>query len=285
MLDEDDLLSIEGIENVDNTFNNSVGGFKAVFACTVNGRSEVVKVSKIADGLSFNKIKLLRLKRELGLLYSLESPYLPRIGSLPVQQFTKEGKAYIIHSEELIEGADVSELILKDFFEDPYKVLQLLHDVATAIQVYWQHATVHRDVKPANIRYSYTTENFVLIDAGIALVRDKTAITPTGLNPPQTPAYAAPEVVKGERNLSYKTDLFCLGVVAYEAAAKFHPFYSENTQEDQLYRAIVNSNPTPLTSIRSDLPEEAHEMIDLMLSKRPHQRPIHINDIIKLKEL
>ncbi len=283
MFDENDLRGIPGIESIETSFNGSAGGFKQVYACMVNGEKNAVKVTKVADRSSIDDIGLNRLRRELELLSALSSPYLPRLGDLPVQRFVKATSTFILYSEEFIDGADVCELIENGGFNDPAQVTKLLHDVCTAIQIYWAHdRTVHRDVKPANIRFSTGTSNYILIDAGIALVRDRTTITPTGHGSPRTPAYTAPEVLRGERNLSYRTDLFCLGVVAYEAATGQHPFLRPGMTTSQLDTAILTAVPDPISNFRTDLSQEVTDTIMKMMMKRPHQRPNNLSDIINI---
>ena len=283
MFDDSDLRLIPGIESIEASFNPSDSGFKQVYACTVNGKKNAVKVTKVADRSGLDEGRINRLRRELELLSALSSPYLPKLGDLPVQQYRKSDSAFIVYSEEFIEGEDVSELVEQDFFADPTKVTQLIHDVCSAIKIYWSHErTVHRDVKPANIRYSTTTNKFILIDAGIALVRDRTTITPSGHGSPRTPCYAAPEVIRNERNISYRTDLFCLGIVAYEAALRQHPFMRQNMSRQQIEDAILTVDPANISDQRQDLPAPVSSIIMKMLRKRPHQRPISLDDIIDI---
>lgn len=284
MLDQNDLLRLDGVEQVEPSFNSSDSGMKLVHSCTVLGSKNAVKVIKVADRAGLNDLVLARLRRELELLNTLSSPYLPTLGSLPVQVVIKASETFIVYSEQFIEGADVSELIAGNGFSEPAKITKLLHDVALAIQTFWSHEqTVHRDIKPANIRYSNVSNNFILIDPGIALIRERTSITPTGGASPRTPKYAVPEVIEARRkSMSFKTDLFALGIVAYEAATGRHPFYAPGMSEQQLNNAILNQKPTELSTLRPDLEPGVAQMIMKMLQKRPHQRPNKIENIIDL---
>lgn len=283
MFEQSDLNSIPGIEAVQASFNGSDGGFKQVYACTVNGKKNAVKVTKVADRNGVNDTTIQRLRRELDLLGALTSPYLPKLGDLPVQRFDKDGSVFIIYSEDFIEGADVSELIANHTFNDPAKITKLIHDVCSALKIYWGHQqTIHRDVKPANIRFSNISSDFILIDAGIALIKERTTITPSGQGSPRTPSYTAPEIIKSDRNISFRTDLFCLGIVAYEAATGEHPFLQPSMTINQLYDAILKNEPAPIADSRTDLPPEVDSLIMKMLRKRPHQRPNSLDAIINM---
>lgn len=283
MFDLDDLRQIPGIEDIDESFQGSPGGFKLVFACTVNGNKNAVKVTKVADGAYFNDILLERLRRELQLLGSLSSPFLPKLGNLTIQRYRKERSTFIVYSEEFIEGADVNELIKKGAFSKPSMISKLIHDVCSAIQLYWKHKeTVHRDVKTGNIRLSTSSKNFILLDPGIALIRKRTRITPTGHGSPRTDAYTSPEVINGVRSLSYRSDLFSLGIVAYESATNTHPFLRNNMTTSQLYDAILRTEPASILEQRVDVSPEINQLIMKMLNKRPHQRPNDLNEIIEL---
>lgn len=282
MFDKTDLLKIPGIESVDESFNCSDGGFKQVYACTVGGKKNAIKVTKVADKIGSRDITLQRLRREIELLGELKSQFLPKLGDLPVQAYIKEDDTFIVYSEEFIEGSDTSELIEKGFFEDKSKIVKLLHDTCSALKIFWDYKhTVHRDVKPANIRFSKDTNSFILIDAGIALIKDKTTLTPTGHGSPRTPIYTSPEVIKSDRNLSFRTDLFSLGIVLYEAVSGKHPFYSDGMSQSEIDNAILNINPEPIKP-SATLPQQITDTIMQMLNKRPHQRPNNLDVLINL---
>ncbi len=283
MLDDNDLLSIDGIESVDASFNNSDGGFKQVFKCLVDNKDNVVKITKVVDRGGVDDIGIKRLKRELELMDSLSSPFLPELGDLPLQRFDKDGNTFIIYSEKFIEGSDVLELLRSDVFSDPQKIRKLIHDICSAVQQYWNNnETIHRDIKPGNIRFSNQDNNFILLDAGIAFIRKRTRITPSGHGSPGTPLYISPEIIKHNRNLSFRTDLFSLGVVVYEASTGQHPFYQRGMNKTQLYDAILNNNPTSIHDLRDDLEAEVQNTIMKMIAKRPHSRPNNLSGIINL---
>ncbi len=285
MIEDDDLMRIPGVERVWPEFNGSEGGFKSVFKAKVNGELEALKVLRIARGENIDDELLNRLKREIELLGSIRSDFLPKLGHLPIYRYKKGNDSFVIYSEKFIEGSDVQELIKQGFFQDKKMIYKLSVEVMKAIEAYWDHdEIVHRDVKPANIRYSNDTKKFILLDAGIAYIRKKTSLTPSGHSSPRTPIYTSPEQIKNDRNLSFRTDLFCLGVVIYESAVKRHPFYQNGMSISEINDSILNKKPQELHIIDQKIPVELSSLVSQMIEKRPHQRPNKLSSIIERLE-
>src|SRR6202789_1113728 len=103
--------------------------------------------------------------------------------------------------------------------------LRLFRDVCEAVLYAHQHAVIHRDLKPSNILVKADT-TVRLLDFGIAKqiesLGDSVEQTITGLRL-MTPAYAAPEQIRGEQ-VGIQADVYSLGVVLYELLAARLPF-------------------------------------------------------------
>lgn len=94
--------------------------------------------------------------------------------------------------------------------------------VVGAIECLWEARKVHRDIKPDNLLFD-AADNPVLIDFGVVRHLDLKTMTITG-NAPGTWGYKSPEQSRGARNLTYKSDIFSLGITLYEAVAGQHPY-------------------------------------------------------------
>jgi serine/threonine protein kinase len=113
---------------------------------------------------------------------------------------------------EYVEGLPLNEYCTRNQLTVPQR-LQLLMQVALAVQHAHQHAVIHRDLKPSNILV--TADGAIkLLDFGIAKPLDSEEQTQTGLRL-LTPAYAAPEQLRGEAVGVY-TDVYSLGVLLRE---------------------------------------------------------------------
>ena len=121
--------------------------------------------------------------------------------------------------------------------------LRLFRAICEAVQFAHRHAIVHRDLKPSNVLV--TPEGTVkLLDFGISKELDELDATAdqtrTGLRL-MTPAYAAPEQIRGEPVGTY-TDVYALGVILYELLTGVLPFDREGRGPAEIDAAILAGN-------------------------------------------
>ncbi len=130
--------------------------------------------------------------------------------------------------------------------------LELFRSVCEAVQYAHGLAIIHRDLKPSNILVK-TDGTAKLLDFGIAKQLDQPEEpadqTVTGLRL-MTPAYAAPEQVRGERVGVY-TDVYALGVILYELLAGRLPFDIANHTSSEIERMIVETEPEKPSASRA----------------------------------
>lgn len=209
-------LSKEIIEHFKITDYNTAnpGGQKTVFIVTIEGKKHALKIINIADE---------RFEREIKICNEFsKNTGIPVITK--VEQFEKE----TIILEEYIEGNDLSELVA-DFEKDDRKICNLLLNIIEILAPVWEAKYVHRDLKPQNIRLN-TKGNPTVLDFGIARALEEESITVTG-GQPLSWLFASPEQYTGQKRLiSYRTDFFCLGIIAFHLYMKAYPFGSNRTE-------------------------------------------------------
>src|SRR5262249_45524289 len=126
---------------------------------------------------------------------------------------------------------------------------------------------IHRDLKPANLMLSPSGEVKVM-DFGIARVQGSEHLTTNGYMV-GTPAYMAPEQVRGEE-VDPRMDLYSVAVVLYRMLTHHLPFHGDTAIA--MIHSQLNNPPTPPQQFRADLPEWVIGVLERGLAKKPADR-------------
>ena len=174
---------------------------------------------------------------------------------------TDDGTPYIV--QEFLTGDDLDKAIKKKEPLTLARKLQILIDVCDGLGYAHTSGIIHRDVKPSNIRI-LEDGTVKIMDFGIAksLVSQST-LTQTGITL-GTASYLAPEQIRGE-DLDPRTDIFSLGVVAYEIVTGQKPFTGDHIST-VLYK-IMNEMPAPPSSLDPALSSGLDAMVLKALEK------------------
>ncbi|MFV0434084.1 MAG: serine/threonine protein kinase [Leucobacter sp.] len=175
----------------------------------------------------------------------------------------EQGSAYMVM--ELVPGESLSSIIEREGRLPPNRVLGIVAQTATALQAAHDAGLVHRDIKPGNLLI--TPEGRVKItDFGIARIADQVPLTATG-QVMGTVQYLAPEQASGH-TATPATDIYSLGVVAYECLAGKRPFTGDS--QVAIAMAQINDTPPPLPD---DVPEPVVNLVMACLAKDAAGRP------------
>ncbi|HEX8691463.1 MAG TPA: protein kinase [Longimicrobium sp.] len=145
-----------------------------------------------------------------------------------------------------------------------------LGQIAAGLAAAHRLGTVHRDVRPANVVYDPETHRVVLIDFGLAAVRDEARLTRPGERL-GNPAYISPEQLRGD-DVTDRADVYSLGLVAFEMLTGRLPF--DAATPVQMMRAHAQQEPRRVRELRPEVDAELDELIALCLCKRPEERPL-----------
>jgi serine/threonine-protein kinase len=174
------------------------------------------------------------------------------------------GSAFLVM--ELVPGDSLAKILEQRKFLPELEVLDIVAQTARALYAAHQEGLVHRDVKPGNLLI--TPEGQVKItDFGIARVADQVSLTATG-QVMGTVQYLAPEQATG-KPATPSTDIYSLGIVAYEALAGKRPFTGENQMT--IAMSQIKDAPPPLSE---DLDPAVVELIMSCLAKKAVMRPV-----------
>ncbi len=172
------------------------------------------------------------------------------------------GNAYLVM--ELVPGESLATILEKEKSLAPNRVLDIVAQTARALHEAHEAGLVHRDIKPGNLLITPTGE-VKITDFGIARVADQVSLTATG-QVMGTVQYLAPEQATG-KPATPSTDVYSLGVVAYEAISGKRPFSGETQMAIAL--AQINEPPPPLDE---SIDESIRTLIFDCLQKRPSER-------------
>lgn len=220
------MASIELTEKLLTHFNISdyrqanPGGQKTVFIVTIDNQKYALKIINIADD---------RFQREVKICKEFDdNKGIPNI--IRIEQFEKD----TIILEEYIEGNDLSELT-NEYTGNEQKIRELILAIGNILTPVWEGKYVHRDLKPHNIRIRENGEPVVL-DFGIARALEDESITASG-GQPLSWLFASPEQYSGQKKLiSYRTDFFCLGIIAFYLYTNLLPFGKNKIEIEKSFR-------------------------------------------------
>jgi len=167
---------------------------------------------------------------------------------------------------EYVAGESLSRILSRDKKLSLPRALNLVEEIAEALDYAHSQGVVHRDIKPANILI--TQEGRAKIaDFGIAKLNLAQFTLPGRLL--GTPAYMAPEQLIGEA-VDGRSDLFSLGVILYVMVTGHSPFHG-NSATTVCFK-VVNREPVPASAFDLDLPRALDPIISKAVAKDPGER-------------
>ena len=183
---------------------------------------------------------------------------------------------------ELLSGPSLREEIELESPMPPARVAAILGPVAAALQLAHDRGITHRDLKPANIvvhRYESGERVYKVIDFGLAAM--KAASDETRLTDPAffigTLAYAAPEQMRGE-DVTAATDVYALGMIAYEMLTGTRPFDAGNRVT--LINQMLTVRPANPATKRAGLSETIDRAVMRAIDKNPADRWPSVTDFV-----
>lgn len=208
-----------------------------------------------------------RFFREAQLAGNLQHPNVTLI-----YDFGLEGNTpYFV--QEFLSGTDLDELMGKGKLSLATTVAVLLQ-VCAGLEYAHSRGVVHRDIKPANIRI-LEDGTVKIMDFGIAKsLQSESRLTQTGVAL-GTAGYLSPEQLAG-KPVDHRSDIFALGVMAYEMVTGVRPFAGPNISN--VIFQILNQDPVPPRQRNHNCPERLEKAILKALAKDPEKRLAQVRD-------
>ena len=249
------------------------GGMGAVFRAhdTRLERSVILKFPRF-EALQ-KRTTLARFQREAYALAKLEHPNVLRLYDLDEH----EEQPFIVTED--VSGISLDVVIEKVEMSHDQK-LQLFIELAGGLKAVHNAGILHRDIKPENILVT-PDRHPKLIDFGLSLTLhdDKfTRMTKTG-QVVGTLSYLAPELLRLDNEASEESDIYSLGVVAYELFAQCHPYSTFKAFE--LLDITNEVSAKPVSSIVQNFDPDLDRIILAMIERKQNERPQSIDTILK----
>lgn len=254
------------------------GGMSFVYEAKDISTGETVAVKIMTPKLAQDKVAAERLRREAGLAMRLDHPNICSIKRLGE---TGEGLIYLVMP--LLKGELLSD---KEVREGPIPLdvgLPLMRQICDALAFAHEQQIVHRDLKPENIFVVPDNGKLKAVVTDFGLAKEKRAepgmakLTATGIIL-GTPEFMSPEQIRG-KPLDGRSDIYALGLVAYEMFTGRLPFEGKSAQDMMIAR--LRGQPLPLRKARADIPFTAEFEKALMkaIEAEPNDRYQRANEL------
>ena len=236
------------------------GGMAIVFRAREKQLEREVAIKVLPFSLAFDKEFVERFQREARTSAKLEHPNI-----IPIYRVGKSGRV-IYFIMKFLRGKPLSSQLAARGALPPSDIRRILGEVGRALAYAHRSGIVHRDIKPDNIMFDEHGQA-VVTDFGIAKAASGGKLTGTGMAI-GTPHYMSPEQARAQ-GLDGRSDLYSLGVVAYQCLTSTVPFDGEDSFSIG-YKHIMEEIPVP----RFETAEQRalFEIIRKMMAKRPEER-------------
>jgi len=178
-----------------------------------------------------------------------------------------EEQAIIYMAMELLEGADLKDLIFHKHLASLEDKLDVMEQVADGLAFAHVREIIHRDLKPGNIHVQPNGQVKIL-DFGLARLGGGADMTRTGVVM-GTPNYMAPEQVRGEK-ADTRADIFSVGAVFYEILANKKPFDADSAHA--VLFQVVHQQPKPIREWAPEVPPILVQLVEKAMHKDREQR-------------
>jgi len=241
------------------------GGMGIVYGGRDKRLKRPVAIKLLPPELAFRSEIRSRFLREAEMAAQLSHPHIVPIYSVD----EREGLVYFVMA--LVEGENLGTRIASKGPVPPEEARRILREVGDALAYAHSQNTVHRDIKPDNILIDRATGRTMVTDFGIARAVSEggdSKLTATGIAI-GTPAYMSPEQSAGDRDIDGRTDLYALGIVAYQMLCGDLPFNA--TSAPALLVKHLSEKPVPIDQ-RAMVPPDLARAVMLCLEKNPDDR-------------
>src|SRR5437879_4729289 len=232
-------------------------------------------VIKVLPPQTAAQVSLERFKREILLAAKLQHPHI-----VPLLT-AGEANGLPYFTMPFVDGESLRVRLARHGELPVNQAIRMLREIASALAYAHEHGIVHRDIKPDNVLLSGGSA--MVTDFGVAKALSASSNTEHGgltslgvaLG---TPAYMSPEQASADPSVDHRTDIYSVGVLAYELLTGQPPFAGRTPQN--LLAAHVTEAPEAINRRRASLPPALAALVMRCLEKRPADRPQSASEVV-----
>jgi DNA-binding CsgD family transcriptional regulator/tetratricopeptide (TPR) repeat protein/tRNA A-37 threonylcarbamoyl transferase component Bud32 len=247
------------------------GGFAVVFLVRDVSLKRKLAVKVLSPEVISSHAMLDRFQREAETIAQLSHPHI-----VPLHfAGNKDNLVYL--AMQAVDGGSLSDRLAKEKRLSIGEAARVFAEVASALAHAHKRGVIHRDIKPENVLMDGETGRSLVTDFGIAQTVGSASLTATGMVM-GTPKYLSPEQVTGEP-VDHRTDVYALGLMAYEMLAGAAPFSGPTPTAIMMKR--LGGPPEPLRNVRPEIPQGLADLVNHCLEADPAQRLSDASEITR----
>jgi TolB-like protein/tRNA A-37 threonylcarbamoyl transferase component Bud32 len=213
-----------------------------------------------------------RFPREIRIVAQLQHPHV-----LPLHD-SGETAGFLYYVMPFVDGESLRAKVEREGQLPVHDAVRILREVADALAYAHGRGVMHRDIKPDNVMLS--GRHALVMDFGVAKAVSNAAgdkLTTVGVAV-GTPTYMSPEQATGEAHIDHRSDIYALGILAYELLAGAPPFTGKTAQS--ILSSHVLDKPKELSAVRTAVSPGLSSLVMRCLEKNPADRPQSAEEVL-----
>jgi serine/threonine-protein kinase len=247
------------------------GGMGAVYRGKHVMMEKTVAIKVLRPSLAGDNDVVARFSREAKAASRISHPH-----AVSVTDFGEAENGVVFLVMEYLDGRTLKDIIRSEGPMPLDRAVEIVRQVAGALDVAHQQGVVHRDLKSDNIMLSQTNGGdwAKVLDFGIAKIQQPEGVRDNDITAANlvigTPQYMSPEQCSQTGPIDARSDVYSLGVIVYEMLAGRVPFTGESPTVIMMKQ--VQDPPPSILDARPDLPASVDKLIERALAKQPVNR-------------